>query len=455
MAQSITPILERFKRDPFTVLDRKIVEQVCIEEGYDNFRHRELDPATTVALFLQQVLRGNCPCSEVRHLAPAGKSFTAAAYCDARHRLPLAVYQTLLTKVIDEASPVTEHDAHLWLGVHRVFHVDGSTFSMPDTPPLRTAFGTPSGQAEGCGFPMAHLLVLFSAQTGVLLDAWAGPMYSADIWQIDEAVGHLRPGDVMVGDDTFATYVHLALLLQNKSHGLFPTHHARIVNFLPHRKHTKEGKGCIAGLPRSRWIKSLGNCDQLVEYFKPKVRPAWIGQSQYDALPESIVVREVRRRVRGPAGNRITLTMVTTLLDPEKYPADELADLRQRRWDVETNIRHLKITMGLDVLRCQSEEGVRKELAMFCLAYNLVRVVMVEAAWRQDVPVARISFTDALKWMRHAQPGDRMPPLIVNPHRPGRAEPRCKKRRAKTYDLMNKPRDVLQSTRKTGKNGLS
>lgn len=444
MARSITPILECFKRDPLKVLDPKIIEQVCFEEGYTNWRPRELDPATTIALFLQQVLRGNCPCTEVRLLAPEGKSFTAAAYCAARQRLPLSVCQGMLTKVIDAASPITDRTAHLWLGRHRVFHIDGSTFSMPDTRPLREAFGMPSGQAKECGFPMAHLLVLFSAQTGLLLDAWAGPMYSADIWQVDEAVGHLRPGDVMVGDDSFGTYVHLALLLQGKSNGLFPTHHARIVNFLQHRRHTKEGKGVVAGMPRSRWIKSLGNCDQLVEYFKPKSKPDWIGQSQYGALPDSIIVREVRRRVRGPAGNRITLTMVSTLLDPKEYPADELTDLRQRRWDVETNLRHLKITMGMDVLRCQSEAGVRKELAMFCLAYNLVRVVMLEASRRQNVPLARISFIDALKWMRHARPGGVMPRLIVNPRRPDRAEPRCKKRRAKTYDLMNKPREELR-----------
>lgn len=113
-------------------------------------------------------------------------------------------------------------------------------------------------------------------------------------------------------------------------------------------------------------------------------------------------------------------------------------------WDVETNLRHLKITLGLDVLRCKTERGVRKELAVFCIAYNLVRVVMLEAARRQGVPVARVSFADALKWVRHARPGDKLPDLIVNPHRPNRAEPRCKKRRPKQYDLMNKPRDELR-----------
>lgn len=140
----------------------------------------------------------------------------------------------------------------------------------------------------------------------------------------------------------------------------------------------------------------------------------------------------------------MTLTMVTTLVDPAAYPADALLELRLRRWDVETNLRHLKVTMNMDVLRCKSEQGVRKELAVFCLVYNLVRVVMLEAAWRQAVPVARVSFADALKWTRHARPGETLPDLIVNPRRPDRAQPRCKKRRPKPYDLMNKPRGVLR-----------
>jgi hypothetical protein len=443
MADSIAATVGRIKRDPAGVLDRARIHGVCEELGHA-WRERELDPATTLALFLQQVLHGNCPCSEVRHLPGAGGSFTGSAYCDARKRLPLAVYQAMLTEAVDAALPATWRDGHLWLGLHRVFLIDGSTFSMPDTPELREAFGMASGQAPGCGFPVAHLLVLFSAGTGLLLDAWAGPLRTGDVAQVPEAAGHLLPSDVVLGDDSFSSYVHLALLSRDKLHGLFPAHHKRIVSFRPHRPHCPEGKKAVAGMPRSRWVKSLGKDDQLVEYFKPGQGPRWMSQAEYDALPDSIIVRELRRPVRGPAGNRVTLTIVTTLTDPDLYPADELVALCLRRWDVETNIRHLKTTMGMDVLRCKTEAGVRKELAMFCIAYNLVRVVMLQAAQRQEVPVARVSFADALKWMRHARPGGVMPDLVVNPHRPGRAEPRCKKRRAKQFDLMNKPRNVLR-----------
>jgi hypothetical protein len=165
---------------------------------------------------------------------------------------------------------------------------------------------------------------------------------------------------------------------------------------------------------------------------------------QYDDLPDSIVVREIRRTVRRPGLGKVTLTMVTTLLDPKAYPADQLLELRLRRWDVETNLAYLKTAMRMDVLRCKSEQGVRKELAVFCLVYNLVRLLMLEAARRQQVPVARVSFSDALKWIRHARPGDALRELVINPRRPNRLEPRCRKRRPKQYDLMNKPRDVLR-----------
>ena len=267
------------------------------------------------------------------------------------------------------------------------------------------------------------------------------------------SAGDVLVGDVLVGDDSFGTYAHLALLLRAKLHGLFPVHHARIVDFTPRRPHSPEGERDVTGMSRSRWVKSLGHDDQVVEWFKPKARPAWItaaaAAAAYDALPDSITVRELRRTVERPGGaGPVTLTMVTTLADHKAYGAKALLGLRLRRWDVETNIGHLKTTMKMDVLRCQTEDGVRKELAVFCLVYNLVRLVMLEAARRQEVPVARISFADALRWVRHARPGDVMPELVANPHRPDRAEPRCKKRRPKQYDLMNKPRDQLRAALK-------
>src|SRR5215217_6652414 len=148
---SIAASVARIKRDALGALTPAVVERVCVEVGHA-WRDRELDPATTVALFVQQVVHGNVPCGEVRHLA--GGSFTPSAYCQARARLPLAVIQRLLTRVCDAAGTATTRQAdHRWLTRHRVFHVDGSTFSMPDTPELSDAFGLPHGPEGGCGFP--------------------------------------------------------------------------------------------------------------------------------------------------------------------------------------------------------------------------------------------------------------------------------------------------------------
>ena len=139
-----------------------------------------------------------------------------------------------------------------------------------------------------------------------------------------------------------------------------------------------------------------------------------------------------------------TVLLVTTLLDADAYPAEELASLYFQRWVVETDLAHLKTTLGMDVLRCETEAGVLKELTIFAIVYNLVRLDMLEASRRQGVPAERISFVDALRWLSSSPPGTPLPKLVVNPHRPGRGEPRCKKRRAKKYPYMIQPRHVLR-----------
>jgi len=436
---SLAQTLQRIKHNPLAFLDRHMIEEAAHAAGH-RWRNRELDPATTLALFVQQVIHGNTPCAQVRHIV--GRSFTASAYCQARARLPLSACQAMLHRVHELAVlPSISKEEHRWRG-HRTFHIDGSSFSMSDTPELRRSFGGAAGPATGCGFPVAHLLVLFSASTGLLLDAFAAPLRIGDLQETPQLHLHLEKGDLLIGDDSFSGYAHLALLVAAQLHGLFPVHHCRIVDFTPNRPHLAQNRA-HSRRPHSRWVAALGKDDQIVEYFKPRNCPSWLSREQYAALPDSILVRELRRTVRTASGKKLTLTMVSTLLDPRLYPAQELLKLRQRRWDVETNLRHLKITMGLDVLRCKSELGVRKELCVFCLVYNLVRLLMLEAAHRQRVEVARISFADALRWLRHARPGDPLPALLVNPLR-HRFEPRCRKRRPKKYLLMNKPRHILR-----------
>jgi hypothetical protein len=238
----------------------------------------------------------------------------------------------------------------------------------------------------------------------------------------------------------------LALLLQANLHAIMPVHHLRIVDFTPGRRHVpmKQNTGEKSGAtPRSRWVKSLGHQDQLVEYFKPVKKPDWMSPSQWEQLPGSIIVREIRRTVGRNGFRPITVTIATTLLDPDAYPADELIELRLTRWMVETNIRHLKITLGMDVLKCRSLEGIRKERRIFLLVYNLIRLLMLRAAWRQGINVNRLSFADALAWLRLRDVSAAVE-LKVNPWRPGRLEPRVIKRQKKEYPYMTRPRAALK-----------
>jgi len=196
----------------------------------------------------------------------------------------------------------------------------------------------------------------------------------------------------------------------------------------------------------------LGVTDQLVEWVKPghlpRHPPAWMTPELFAALPVGLCMRELRYRVAQRGLRTQTVTLVTTLLEVDLYPADALADLYQTRWQVETNLRHLKQTMGLDVLHCQRLLGVLKELTVFAVVYNLVRVVMLAAAQRQGVALERLSCVDALRWLSTARPGDPLPPLVVNPHRPNRVEPRAVKRRPKPYPLLTKPRQEARNALK-------
>ena len=237
--------------------------------------------------------------------------------------------------------------------------------------------------------------------------------------------------------------------MQAGLHGVFRLHQRMVADFRIGRLHvpakTKDPifRG-VRGLPRSRWVKWQGHLDQLVEYFKPQQRPTWMSAEAFAVLPASMVVREVRYAIKQGGFRTCQITLVTTLLDPMTYPVEELAQLYYDRWRVELNLRHLKQTLRLDVLRTKTVAGVNKELRMLALAYNLVRLVMHRAAGEQSVPVERVSFIDALRWLTHAPSGLAPCRLILNPNRAGRVEPRVKKRRPKEYDLMKRPRTELK-----------
>jgi len=437
---SISQVLAFIKSTHTDAVSTELIERLCRELGHA-WRKRDLDPVVTTHLFLQQILHGNTAISHLRHLS--GRDFTPSAYCQARARLPLALLHRLQRAVADDLQADGDEPDTRWRG-HRVFLLDGSSFSMPDTEELRQYFGQPTGQAEGCGFPVAHLMALFDAQRGYLREVTAQPLFTHDLSAVAGVQARLQAGDVLAGDRAFGSYAHLALCHHNGMKGLFRAHQKMIIDFRPGRPHVVPGHKAVKGLPRSRWLKRLGVQDQWVEYHKPAEGPEWLTAQQYDALPEKLIVRELRYVVECPGYRTREVTLVTTLLDPEKYPAAELARLYGLRWQAETNLRHLKQTMKMDVLRCETVQGVQKELALFAVVYNLVHRVMEEAGRRQGVAAHRISFVDAWRWLQQARPGEALRRIVVNPERPGRVQPRVRKRRPKQFPLMTKPRDQLR-----------
>jgi Transposase DDE domain len=438
MALSIPQIVGQFKADVGKALAAETITKICNYLGY-RWRQRVLDPVTTVQVFLLQVLHGNTACTALSRLA--GVPFTAMAYCAARARLPLALFEDLLQQVCDALFPEVQETGR-WRG-HRTWSLDGTSFSMPDTPALQAHFGQPSGQAKGCGFPVAHLLALFHAGTGLLLRVVASPLRTHDMRHAALMHPELDEGDILLADRGFASFAHLALLSLRKMHAVFRCHQKQIVSFRVGRKHTGQQKP-KKGLPRSRYVRRLGRRDHVVEYRKPTSKPKWMEDATWASLPKTLLVRELRFTTPQRGHRTRVITLVTTLLDAEAYPAAALAELYLSRWQIEVNFRHLKTTMRMEVLHCQTVAGVLKELHMFAIAYNLVRLVMLEASRRQKVPLDRISFIDALRWLRDAQADTLLTPLVVNPSRPNRLEPRVLKRRKKEYTLMKKPRTTLR-----------
>lgn len=418
---------ERYKQQSLMRLDQQEVERICREHGHA-FRQTTLTPAETVRHFVWQVTMGNVPVDDVRH--HANGAFTASAYCQARQRLSMKVLATLSEQIVEVALAGAESIEPLWLG-HRVYRLDGSGICLPDAPQVRKHFGCSGRQKRGCGYPTAHVLLL-TGPGGVAVKTICSPLRTGDMTHAAKTHGCLQAGDILLGDGLFGGWGHLQQLQEQQLHGVFPAHHSRKIDF---------GKNARHGANR-RFVKSLGYHDQLVEYRKPSSKPKWMSVKQFKNAPQWILVREVRRHVKvGGVGREVTL--VTTLLDAKKYPPKALVKLLGERWAIEVNLRSLKTTMGLERLRCKTVEGVLKELLTYQIVYNLVRLCMLEAAERQHIPVARISFADALSRLRWGVVQTWVD-LEINPERPGRIEPRVVKRRPKAYATMQKPRATLR-----------
>lgn len=412
--------LARLRREPFADLPiGRDLDQLCRQCGHQ-WRERLLCPLLTLRLFVLQVLHGNTAIHHLRQLS--GIDFAAASYCEARARLPLEVLTSLLTAMSQWADRGVE--SMRWLG-QRVLIVDCSSFSMSDTRELREHFGLPPSTVAGIGYPVSKLLGLMDAATGLFVQMLALPLFVHDLRHAAQVHPMLRGGDILLGDRAYGSYAHLALLQMRGVFGCFRLHQ---------RRKTSKVRGV------ERWRR-------------PKKPPAWMDLPQFLALPKCLDVRIVHFSIEQPGYRTRQVALATTLLDEQAWPDAKLAQLYAQRWQIETCYDHLKTTMKMKVLKCQSVQGVLKELAVYLLVYNLVRLAMLRAAARQGVSVARISFIDALRWVGCRMLGlSAVEQLIVNPDRPGRREPRVIRRRMKEYNLMKRPREELKRTTNYGEN---
>jgi hypothetical protein len=325
--------------------------------------------------FLYQALNPACPCREVvRQIqsllalgSPRRVSSDTGAYCQARGRLPLG----LLARVRAAVTAQAQKAGQLWQGF-RVKVIDGTGLSLPDTPENQRAYPQSKGQKPGCGFPFLKLVGVFSLATGSLLDYALGNKHQHELSLLHRLLDSFQPGDLALADRGFSCYSLLALLWQKKVPCLFRLHHARDGDL--------------------RKGKPLGKQDRLVLWRKPQNwrRPCYVPLALWRRMVPELPVRMVRYTLRRAGFRTRRLTLVTTLVDAQLYPPEQLAQLYAKGWQVELWFRDIKTSMGLETLRCQSPKMIHKELEMFFIAYNLIRSLMVQASRQHDAEIQRL-----------------------------------------------------------------
>lgn len=395
------------------------VDQLAADAGHA-WRERLLTPAATVRLFLLQILHGNVAITALRHLAQM--TVAASSYCEARARLPLALFAELFDAVARQAAAVTASgaDGATLLNGRRVLLGDATTFSTPDTPALRDHFGYPPGQRDGCGFPVAKLLGVIDALSGAVVTALGCPLFTHEAREMLSLHPLLRKGDVLVADRAFCSYTQIALLTRGSVDAVMRLHQRRPV----------------------QWAK-----DYLETWTRPQKRPHWMSETLWSSLPAELTIRIVRYTVPRKGCRTRVVYVATTLLDPLAFPPQTIMRLYGHRWNIETCFNQLKTHAKMNTLKSQSVEGVIKELIMYLIVWNLVRMTMAKFAQHAAVSVWRVSFIDTVRFLcalMQAAPATTLR-LLINPDRPGRWEPRKLKRRIKEYDLLKEPRQNLKS----------
>ena len=413
------------------------------EDEGPNSRERVFSLRLTFECFLWQLLKPKTSCREVVRqvqalLRLAGGGLideSDSAYVQARQRLPRERLEKALSLTAQAADRRAGSGGQLQGRPVKV--ADGSSTQLADTRKNQKTYPQHSTQKPGCGFPLMKFVVLFSLCSGAVLNVMLGNKHCHDLRLLRGLWDELKKGDILLGDRAYGEYTTLAGLPLQGVDVVARLHHARKVDF---RKARRLGKG--EGL----FVWNRG-CQQ----------SQIVSASEWALLPVQITVRVIRftATIRGFRGRRITL--VTTLLDTQLYPAEQLVSLYARRWRLELCLRDLKTTMGMEQLRCKTPAMAEKELLTYLVAHNLIRCVIAEAVARYQVDLQRASFkgsidalrqySDALGKARNQKMRRQLwEDLLLNlardlvRHRPNRREPRAVKHRPKPYPLLNRPR---------------
>ncbi len=446
MAKRISGPLSALRNEDCAALEERLEMCPGITEVLGNKQRSRLFPLQkTFCLFLWQVLSAERSCSEAVHAFLAWRAHrkespaspNTAAYCRARQRLNAkrlqAVQHALATHIAQQAQP-SQH----WYG-RTVAVVDGTGLSMPDTPENQAKYPQAKSSKPGCGFPQMKLVALFCLTTGALLRHAHSHRKVGELTLFRGMWDALRVGDVVLADRGFCNFADYYRLQKRNIDSVM-------------RLHQRRSKGV------SR-IKRLGLRDELVNWHKSKPTPKGLTKEQWAAIPDFLTVRHITfvPDIRGFRTKKITVA--TTLTDHKQYPASAFADLYRRRWLVELFLRDIKVTLGMDILRCKTPAMVEKEWSMHLIAYNLIRLTMMQAALKANLDVERISFKATLQAVRHWVPylshtaveeREQLYQSMLDsiariplPNRPNRTEPRVKKRRGKNYQYMTKPRHEM------------
>jgi len=417
-----------------------------VESLLPEHRERLFPPTETLSMFLAQAMNADRSCQKavddtaIKRLMgglPLCSTHTGA-YCRARQRLPLEIVSTLVRHtggVMGERTPEIWH----WRG-RAVRLVDGATVALPDTADNQAVYPQPGSQQPGLGFPLCRLVGILCLASGAVLDAAMGPCRgkgSDEQSLLRSILDTLEAGDILLGDAFYATYFLLCALQERGVDGVFEQQGAR-------RRSTDFRRG-----------QRLGQRDHLIELHKPKIKPAWMSQAEYDQAPDTLKVRELR------TGGKL---LMTTLQCRKHTSKAALKALYRDRWHVELDLRNIKTTLGMEMLSCRTPAMAEKEIWVYLLAYNLIRLLMAQAAVLADILPRQLSFKHTLQlWIawRQNETGSYGDSQLANlfiliaqqrvGNRPGRIEPRAMKRRPKPFPLLTKPRPIArEDVRKNG-----